>query len=386
MLETKLSKESVVSSIISQITQFKLFRCFPGSHKTAEGKHLFDYVISHENCLIVVKFTASWCTPCKLCEPAVEKIKLIYPEVLFLEVDVDRCEDIADCCDVTSLPTFVFYVDGREFHRIGGFDEKKLNATLESGIKECKKPNMFNIKNKPGFSHIIAERKGLVVCWATASWCKPCQKIAPEVSRLANKYRYVTFLRVDIDGAESVADHLGARELPGFYFFRDGKLLYDIVGGRQLEKSIKKYKKLQTVTNEVVHIRDIETLQTALEEQGVFIAVVVYETYNAHLNKLDIKVMDFAEKHKNIRFYHFDTTDCNELKCEYGIEKVPAIVMFYNSVKQSVHPLDNLKKFPDIQKDVIRRPSSSSRKISQSAHAQSSTTATVTVKDSRKSQ
>ena len=45
---------------------------------------------------MVVDFHATWCGPCKMIAPHLEEMDKTMDDVVFLKVDVDECEDIAE--------------------------------------------------------------------------------------------------------------------------------------------------------------------------------------------------------------------------------------------------------------------------------------------------
>ena len=46
--------------------------------------------------LVVLKFTAEWCAPCKRLNPILQKLSEETPEVTFYEVDVDEMPTLSD--------------------------------------------------------------------------------------------------------------------------------------------------------------------------------------------------------------------------------------------------------------------------------------------------
>jgi len=62
------------------------------------------------------------------------------------------------------------------------------------------------IKSKEEFGGLMETSKTqLVVIDFTASWCGPCQMIAPFFAEMAEKYPDVTFVKVDVDEADELA-------------------------------------------------------------------------------------------------------------------------------------------------------------------------------------
>mmetsp|Transcript_8200 Transcript_8200/g.11631 ORF Transcript_8200/g.11631 Transcript_8200/m.11631 type:complete len:95 (-) Transcript_8200:257-541(-) len=65
----------------------------------------------------------------------------------------------------------------------------------------------------------------------TASWCKPCKRIAPKFEALSKEHKNsLIFLEVDFDSNQKLAKHLGAGLLPTFQLYRRLKKVSDFVG------------------------------------------------------------------------------------------------------------------------------------------------------------
>jgi len=62
-------------------------------------------------------FTASWCGPCKAIKPVVQALAEELPGVHFLQIDVDELDELAQACNVSSMPTFVAFVGGKMMKR-----------------------------------------------------------------------------------------------------------------------------------------------------------------------------------------------------------------------------------------------------------------------------
>jgi thioredoxin 1 len=63
--------------------------------------------VARAKALIVVDFYASWCGPCKLLSPIIDKLEHKYPTVTFLKVNVDQAQKLAASFNISSLPTIL---------------------------------------------------------------------------------------------------------------------------------------------------------------------------------------------------------------------------------------------------------------------------------------
>lgn len=66
-----------------------------------------------KNPLVLVKFTAPWCGPCKTAQPILEKAADEFPGVSFVEVDVDQQPLLAAQFNIRSIPTIMAWKDGQ---------------------------------------------------------------------------------------------------------------------------------------------------------------------------------------------------------------------------------------------------------------------------------
>ncbi|CAI5442271.1 unnamed protein product [Caenorhabditis angaria] len=73
--------------------------------------------------VVILDFYATWCGPCKAIAPMYKKLSIEYPNIVFLKIDVDECEDICTKYDVKLMPTFVFLKNGEQIDLLeGGVD------------------------------------------------------------------------------------------------------------------------------------------------------------------------------------------------------------------------------------------------------------------------
>jgi len=83
----------------------------------------------------------------------------------------------------------------------------------------------------------------LVVVDFTASWCGPCQRIAPFFEDLARRYPRAVFLKVDVDQCTETAASNGVTAMPTFIFFRNKAKIDRLEGGNPdaLEQKVKQH-------------------------------------------------------------------------------------------------------------------------------------------------
>uniref|UniRef100_A0A8C6XJA3 Thioredoxin n=1 Tax=Naja naja TaxID=35670 RepID=A0A8C6XJA3_NAJNA len=81
--------------------------------------------------LIVIDFSATWCGPCKMMKPFFHSMVDKYPDVVFIEIDVDDAQDVATHCDVKCMPTFQFYKNNEKVHEFSGANKEKLEEAIK---------------------------------------------------------------------------------------------------------------------------------------------------------------------------------------------------------------------------------------------------------------
>ncbi len=80
---------------------------------------------------ILVDFGAEWCPPCKKMEPVLKSLQTKYADKFKLvKVDGGRDEDILKQYQVTALPVFILFKNGKQVWRKEGVVEEKEIADL----------------------------------------------------------------------------------------------------------------------------------------------------------------------------------------------------------------------------------------------------------------
>ncbi|MEX2180246.1 MAG: thioredoxin [Gemmatimonadaceae bacterium] len=81
------------------------------------------------------------------------------------------------------------------------------------------------------FEAEIEQHDGLAVVDFWATWCGPCRMIAPILEQLAGEYAgKVKVAKLDVDTNIKTATRFNVRSIPLLLFFKDGKVVDQIVG------------------------------------------------------------------------------------------------------------------------------------------------------------
>ncbi len=92
-------------------------------------------------------------------------------------------------------------------------------------IKHIESVNQFNQE--------IA--KGTVLVDFFATWCGPCQMLAPHLEDLS-KQTGVTILKIDVDELSDIARQFRVLSIPTLIVFKDGKMIKREMGYMPLER------------------------------------------------------------------------------------------------------------------------------------------------------
>ena len=93
-----------------------------------------------KNVMTVVKFTASWCKPCKECQPFVDHCVECLPEnVKYMSVDIDDYPRIKRYMRVKVVPTFWCFVSDEPKWVIEGSDQTAILNFFKKMVVEYNK-------------------------------------------------------------------------------------------------------------------------------------------------------------------------------------------------------------------------------------------------------
>lgn len=93
-----------------------------------------DFVMAINNInWVVIDFYANWCGPCKIIASKYAEMEKKYPNVKFYKLNCDNKDvgEIVDKYEISSLPTFCFFKNGRYIYKITTSDDRQVESLLQ---------------------------------------------------------------------------------------------------------------------------------------------------------------------------------------------------------------------------------------------------------------
>ena len=107
---------------------------------TDEHDYDNDVVAQSMNSTVVVKFSATWCVPCKKVQPTFQKIIDSHQNMTFYHVDIDEHEDLVERENVKSIPYFVVYDNGVKINSSAAGTPDKLEEFMSETFSRIGEP------------------------------------------------------------------------------------------------------------------------------------------------------------------------------------------------------------------------------------------------------
>ncbi len=94
----------------------------------------WDNEVLNAKGLVMVDFWATWCGPCRMVAPVVEKLAGEYDgRVKVLKLNTDENPDIASKQGIMGIPTLMFFKDGNKVDQVvGAVPEGSLRSKLDA--------------------------------------------------------------------------------------------------------------------------------------------------------------------------------------------------------------------------------------------------------------
>lgn len=103
--------------------------------KEIKSKNELDEIVK-DNELVLVKYFADWCMPCKMMAPMVKEVSVDYEgKIPFTEVNVDEVKELAMEHGVRNIPTMLLLKDGEVIDKIiGAVPKTKITEVLDKHL------------------------------------------------------------------------------------------------------------------------------------------------------------------------------------------------------------------------------------------------------------
>lgn len=98
------------------------------------NKGNFDETIS-ANKVVLVDFWATWCGPCRMLAPVLDQVAAEVPDVCIAKVDVDENQELAQRFNVASIPTLVYFKNGKVVEMSQGLTGKDAIKAVLAKLK-----------------------------------------------------------------------------------------------------------------------------------------------------------------------------------------------------------------------------------------------------------
>ncbi len=99
----------------------------------------------------------------------------------------------------------------------------------------------MKVFNEANFDKEVLQSEKPVLIDLWAPWCGPCKALEPAVNAMAEKYADKLVVgKLNVDENPIIASNYGVMSIPTLLFFKDGKIVEQIIGLVSLGKIEKK--------------------------------------------------------------------------------------------------------------------------------------------------
>lgn len=179
-----------------------------------------------------------------------ENIDFYNPEFVKLISKLDKEKPLAIYCKSGGRTKDAMKVLAKE-----GF---KIIYALGGGLLAWEKDGYLLVVPKPvepvkttisraEFDKLIASEKMVIVDFS-AVWCGPCKMLKPVLDKISTDYssKGVKIITIDVDDSKALANELMVNEIPLILFYKDGKMVEQMIGFNTeeiIKETIEKYLK-----------------------------------------------------------------------------------------------------------------------------------------------
>lgn len=94
----------------------------------------FEEITNSKN-LVVIDFYATWCMPCRMLKPIMERVEGKFKDLSFYTLDATDAEEVSKQYRIFSVPTIIAFRDGKKIDSLVGL---KTYDEIVDFINRCK--------------------------------------------------------------------------------------------------------------------------------------------------------------------------------------------------------------------------------------------------------
>lgn len=98
----------------------------------------FDEIIINKD-LVVIDFYATWCMPCRMLKPIMERVEGKLTDVKFYTLDATDAEEVSKRYRIFSVPTIIAFKEGKKVDSLVGL---KTYDEIVDFVNRCKTTNI----------------------------------------------------------------------------------------------------------------------------------------------------------------------------------------------------------------------------------------------------
>lgn len=92
----------------------------------------FEKEVLQNQKLCIVDFFATWCGPCQMLGPILEKLAEERKDVDIIKINIDECSELTNKYGIDAVPTMIIIKNGQEENRIMGLvDREEIVKEIE---------------------------------------------------------------------------------------------------------------------------------------------------------------------------------------------------------------------------------------------------------------
>lgn len=303
----KLGGDDEVNATLSTLTDAVSVWYPPGNVKHVHSMAEFDELRNSSE-ILVGKFSAEWCGPCKMVAPAIDAMSLKYSDVTFVHCDEAEVGGLFKRAGIKAYPTFKFYKNGTPLgHVVQGADAAKVEQQVKKMGAKAAESNETAPKPE-GEIKFVCQREVIKL-----------EKTSSGMTFSLNGKQQAKCPRVEIDP-----------ESKNVTFGRGGGKVWS-EGGYDLAALANKLK--EWFPTKVEHIHSTEQFDKIVAK-GVTVAKFSAE-WCGPCKAIAGDYIQMSLKNESVSFLHIDVDKQKALSSREGIEAMPTFHFFKDGQKRS---------------------------------------------------